>query len=130
MYLQSVINTHFNHVNPLSASPTKWSNTLKKLVGNLAINCLSVFDHFVGLATFPSHNNLIHQKYNFVHGEFDYGTSCFLRKKIQLGISLPKYFRCTNSALHNFLQVEILDYIINWQKNNFFLEMSFSTKGI
>ena len=28
-------------VNPLSANPTKWSNTL---------NCLSVFDHFVGLA--------------------------------------------------------------------------------
>ena len=32
--------------NPLSANPTKWSNTLKQFVGN----CLSVFDHFVTLA--------------------------------------------------------------------------------
>ena len=26
---------------------TKWSNTLKKFVGKLPTNCLSVFDHFV-----------------------------------------------------------------------------------
>ena len=32
-------------INPLSANPTKWSNTLKQFVG-----LLSVFDHFVGLA--------------------------------------------------------------------------------
>ena len=38
-----------NH-NPLSANPTKWSNTLKQFVGNLPTNCLSVFDHFVKLA--------------------------------------------------------------------------------
>ena len=31
------------HLNPLSANPTKWSNTLKQFV-------LSVFDHFVKLA--------------------------------------------------------------------------------
>ena len=37
-------------VNPLSANFTKWSNTLKQFVGNLPTNCLSVFDHFVGLA--------------------------------------------------------------------------------
>ena len=36
--------------NPLSASITKWSNTLKQFVGKLPTNCLSVFDHFVGLA--------------------------------------------------------------------------------
>ena len=44
-------------LNPLSANPTKWSNTLKQLVGKstqtirrlLPANCLSVFDHFVGL---------------------------------------------------------------------------------
>ena len=35
---------------PLSASFTKWSNTLKQFVGKLPTNCLSVFDHFVGLA--------------------------------------------------------------------------------
>ena len=38
------------HFNPLNASPTKWSNTLKQFVGKLPTNCLSVFDHFVGLA--------------------------------------------------------------------------------
>ena len=36
--------------NPLSANPTKWSNTLKQFVGNLPTNCLSVFEHFVKLA--------------------------------------------------------------------------------
>ena len=37
-------------MNPLSANPTKWPNTLKQFVGNLLSNCLSVFDYFVGLA--------------------------------------------------------------------------------
>ena len=37
-------------VNPLSASPTKWSNTLKQSTGKLPTNCLSVFDHFMRLA--------------------------------------------------------------------------------
>ena len=37
-------------INPLSAKITKWSNTLKLFVGNLPTICLSVFDHFVGLA--------------------------------------------------------------------------------
>ena len=36
--------------NPLSANPTKWSNTLKQFVGNFPTNCLSVFDHFMNLA--------------------------------------------------------------------------------
>ena len=34
---------------PLNANFTKWSKTLKQFVGNLPTNCLSVFDHFVGL---------------------------------------------------------------------------------
>ena len=34
---------------PLSANPTKWSNTLKQSVVNLPTNCLNVFDQFVGL---------------------------------------------------------------------------------
>ena len=37
-------------VNPLSTSPTKWSNTLKQFVGLKPTNCLSEFNHFVGLA--------------------------------------------------------------------------------
>ena len=36
--------------NPLSISFTKWSNTLKQFVGHMLMNCLSVCDHFVGLA--------------------------------------------------------------------------------
>ena len=36
--------------NPLSANPTKWSNTLKQFVGRFSANCLSMFDHFVRLA--------------------------------------------------------------------------------
>ena len=37
-------------INPLSANPTKWSNTLKRFIGCQPKNCLSVFDLFVGLA--------------------------------------------------------------------------------
>ena len=44
------INNNSSPFNPLSANPTKWSNTLKQFVGKLPTNCLSVFDHFVGLA--------------------------------------------------------------------------------
>ena len=49
-------------VNPLSANPTEWSNTLKQFVGKLSTNCLSVFDHFVKLAlkrlnSFKTHKN-------------------------------------------------------------------------
>ena len=35
--------------NLLSVNPTKWAYTLKQFVGNLPTNCLSVFNHFVGL---------------------------------------------------------------------------------
>ena len=34
--------------NPLNTIPTKWSNTLK--LKQQPTNCMSVFDHFVGLA--------------------------------------------------------------------------------
>ena len=37
-------------INPLSANFTKLSNILKQVVGKLLTSCLSVFDHFVGLA--------------------------------------------------------------------------------
>ena len=38
------------HFNLLSANPTKWSNALKQFVSKFPTNCLSVFDHFLGLA--------------------------------------------------------------------------------
>ena len=40
----------YDVLNPLSPNFPKWSKTLKQSVGNMPTNCLSVFDHFVGLA--------------------------------------------------------------------------------
>ena len=52
--LHSLTETRFprtpHDLNPLSVNPTKWSNTLKQVVGKLPTNCLSVFDHFGKLA--------------------------------------------------------------------------------
>ena len=45
-----VIKRSIKSINPLSAKPRKWSNTLKQFFGKLPTNCLSVFDGFVGLA--------------------------------------------------------------------------------
>ena len=45
-----ILSPHFFFLNPLSANPTKWSNTLKQFVSDLLTIFLSVFDHFVGLA--------------------------------------------------------------------------------
>ena len=38
-----------SYFNLLSTNFTKWSNTLKQFVAKFPTNCLSVFDHFVGL---------------------------------------------------------------------------------
>ena len=48
--LQQIFRVITKKINPLSANPIKWSNTLKQFVSNLGANCLSVFDHFVKLA--------------------------------------------------------------------------------
>ena len=40
----------FTYNTYVSHNFTKWSNTLKQFVGKFPTNCLSVFDHFVGLA--------------------------------------------------------------------------------
>ena len=47
---RKLIKTEVADINPLSANPTKWPNTLKQFVGKLPTNCLSVFDNFVRLA--------------------------------------------------------------------------------
>ena len=56
-------------LNPLSANPTKWSNTLKQFVGNLSTNCLNVFDHFVKLVlkglTLVNGNDRIQRRENY-----------------------------------------------------------------
>ena len=59
-------------INPLSANPTKWSNTCKQFVAKLPTNCLSMFDHFVILAfkglTMKSLINTLLHEYYAVHG--------------------------------------------------------------
>ena len=42
-----IIELHVNYLNLLSANPTKCYNTLKQF--ELKTNCLSVFDHFLGV---------------------------------------------------------------------------------
>ena len=37
-------------LNPLSANPTNWPNTLKQFAGKMPTNCLSVLGHFVKMA--------------------------------------------------------------------------------
>ena len=54
---------------PLSAIPTKWSNTLKQFVSNLPMNCLSVFDHFVKLALKGLRG--IHGKFDICHTDYN-----------------------------------------------------------
>ena len=49
-FIKTIIIHHLKTMNPLSAKPTKCSNTLKHLVGKLPTNCLSLFDHLLGLA--------------------------------------------------------------------------------
>ena len=41
---------HINTIHSLNVNPTKGSNRLKQFVRKLPTNCLSVFDHFGGLA--------------------------------------------------------------------------------
>ena len=51
MYISGISYRFYNgNLNALSANFTQWSKTLKQLVGKLPTNCLTVFDHFVGLA--------------------------------------------------------------------------------
>ena len=39
----------YSNFNPLCVNPRKWSVRLKQFISKLPMNCLSVFDHFVGL---------------------------------------------------------------------------------
>ena len=60
-----------NLINPLSANPENWPNTLKHIVGNLPTICLSVFDHFMNLALKGLKSTLIkiENKQHFVFSE-------------------------------------------------------------
>ena len=43
----SISHAKWQIFNPLSANPTKWSNTRKQFIENLPTNCFGVFGHFV-----------------------------------------------------------------------------------
>ena len=60
--LAAEIINRISHVNPLSATPTEWSNTLKQLVGKLSTNCLCVFGHFMKLVLQGLRNFITMQK--------------------------------------------------------------------
>ena len=50
MWSEVAVDIQNKVINPLSTNRTKWSSTLKQFGGKKLTNCLSVFDHFVGLA--------------------------------------------------------------------------------
>ena len=59
-------------LNPLSANPEKWSNTLKQIVGKLPTICLSVFDHFMNLALKGlTKSNFIDMRFKILLNNFD-----------------------------------------------------------
>ena len=79
VYCIKPVITHVNgKFNPLSANPTKWSNTHKQFVFKLPTNCLSVFDLFVGLALkrliYLLHHFTI-DRYNFMYPHCSYSTN-------------------------------------------------------
>ena len=72
LFFQALFKIRINNkVNPLSANIPKWSNTPKQFVRKLPTNCLSLFDHFVGLAlkefSYKSHLYFIFSNIYLVH---------------------------------------------------------------
>ena len=108
----SVINYFHLKFNHLSVNFTKWSNTLKQFVGKLPKNCLSVFDHFVGLALKGlSHKSTIKTtiKTNSICPvPFSYICSKLLSKKLWQFI-----FRTILCSQHIFLN------IFRWMRLNY-----------
>ena len=80
------------HFNPLSANPTKWSNTLKQFVSNLPMNCLTVFDHFVKLALKGLSIDELPLK----------GTTVFLKADLfkRLSLSMPRISYCARPRFY------------------------------
>ena len=71
-------------VNPLSANPTKWSNTLQQFVGKSRGIVLSVFDHFVRLALKGLNRTASNYKLTFC-GEAAYSSKYFRSGRPKMG---------------------------------------------
>ena len=56
-------------INPLNANSEKWSNTLKQIVANLPMICLSVFDHFMNLALKGLNKYMVSSRLYFIYAE-------------------------------------------------------------
>ena len=101
-FLEPKVVDNYHDFNPLSANPTKWSNTLKHFVGNLPTNCLSVFDHFVrlrlikGLRKYCAFNNLVFASFYPVINSFI--------NFLSLGWILTIIFSTNIYKIHNFFK--------------------------
>ena len=91
-------------LNPLSANFTKWSNKPKQFVANLPTNCLSVFEHFVGLALKGLKGDFRIFKY------FLYLKEIFLASKIKC---YHNFMKTSMSIIYVFLQASQLPKLQN-----------------
>ena len=93
-------------INPLSAKPTKWLNTLKQFVGNLPTNCLSLFDHFVGLALKGLNKGWVKRSFE--------KNSVFVRTANKNGQNSQEYCGVANKCFSGILckyQMKLKDYL-------------------
>ena len=81
-------------LNPLSANHTKWLNTLKTIRRQQPTNCLSVFDHFVGLALKGLYGFSWH---HIVSRDFDFKIN--ISEKFKISQILEFFFVKKNSQL-------------------------------
>ena len=114
------------NVNPLSANSTKWSSTLKKFVGKLLMNCLSVFDHFVKLAlkgliwNLISHPDIFEKKFerHYHYWKLKVGGSISLIcdwKWLPGLVCLFTPFLCNTQSIY----IAALPFLINWNEKHY-----------
>ena len=107
--------------NPLSANFTESSNTLKQFVGKLPTNCLSLFDHFVGL-------ELKGLKHVYNKGAFLQFTRSRCNRNFRISLILGLIFNyifmaiCCWKVFHNLSQ--------KWRDNIALLRMLHETRQI
>ena len=99
-------------LNPLSANPTKWSNTLKIFAGSLPTNCLGVFDHFVELAF----KGLKKGKYSWI--KFVILTANLLTKMKTLCYTLLFGKENMNDSHNNHILNVTIEYIFSTERFN------------
>ena len=102
------------NVIPLSADPTKWSNSLKQFVGKLSTNCLSVIEHFTGLVlkglkSFIIMICSISQSFSFVFTRADFCSACVhLLYLCLLYLCLLVFYACSLVLYSCFIHTRIV----------------------